>query len=96
MDVNGKPFRTIWLKADEPTVIQIIDQRHLPHRFVIEDLRTVQDVAIALKEMHVRGAGVIGASAGYGMYLASLEAKAQEKFEVQGFLIGNGGETVCY
>ncbi|WP_069789735.1 S-methyl-5-thioribose-1-phosphate isomerase [Cyanobacterium sp. IPPAS B-1200] len=92
MDVNGKPFRTIWLKADEPTVIQIIDQRHLPHRFVIEDLRTVQDVAIALKEMHVRGAGVIGASAGYGMYLASLEAKAQEKFEVQGFLRAMGAK----
>ncbi|AUC60215.1 methylthioribose-1-phosphate isomerase MtnA [Cyanobacterium sp. HL-69] len=92
MDVNGKPFRTIWLKADEPTVIQIIDQRHLPHRFVIEDLRTVQDVAIALKEMHVRGAGVIGASAGYGMYLASLEAKAQEKFEVQGFLMAMGAK----
>ncbi|MGY6528458.1 MAG: S-methyl-5-thioribose-1-phosphate isomerase [Cyanobacterium sp.] len=92
MDVNGKPFRTIWLKANEPRVIQVIDQRHLPHRFVIEDLRTVDDVAIALKEMHVRGAGVIGASAGYGMYLASLEAKAQGKFEVQDFLGAMGAK----
>lgn len=86
MDVNGKSYRTIWLKPDQPEVIQVIDQRHLPHSFVIEDLTTVDEVAIAIKEMHVRGAGVIGASAGYGMYLAALEAKAQGKFEVQEFL----------
>lgn len=92
MDVNGKSYRTIWLKPDQPEVIQVIDQRHLPHRFVIEDLTTVDEVAIAIKEMHVRGAGVIGASAGYGMYLAALEAKAQGKFEVQEFLGAMGAK----
>ncbi|AFZ47415.1 methylthioribose-1-phosphate isomerase [Cyanobacterium stanieri PCC 7202] len=92
MDVNGKSYRTIWLKPDQPEVIQVIDQRHLPHRFVIEDLTTVDEVAIAIKEMHVRGAGVIGASAGYGMYLAALEAKAQGKFEVQEFLEAMGAK----
>jgi methylthioribose-1-phosphate isomerase len=55
-------------------VVQIIDQRHLPHKFIIEDLTTVDQVARAIKEMHVRGAGLIGATAGYGMYIAALHA----------------------
>jgi methylthioribose-1-phosphate isomerase len=72
--VNGQHFRTIWLKPDDETVVQLIDQRFLPHRFVIEDVRTVEQMATAIREMHVRGAGLIGASAGYGMYLATIEA----------------------
>jgi methylthioribose-1-phosphate isomerase len=74
MNVNGQHYRTIWLKEGDPNVVQIIDQRHLPHKFVIEDLATVTDVARAIKDMHVRGAGLIGATAGYGMYLAALQA----------------------
>ncbi|RME49646.1 MAG: S-methyl-5-thioribose-1-phosphate isomerase [Chloroflexi bacterium] len=74
MNVHGKHYRTIWLRESDPSVVQIIDQRYLPHRFVIEDLRTVDEVARAIKEMHVRGAGLIGATAGYGMYLAALHA----------------------
>jgi len=50
--------------------VQLIDQRALPHRFVIEDVKTVEEMAVAIREMHVRGAGLIGAAAGYGMYLA--------------------------
>jgi len=75
MYVNGQPFRTIWEKdPDDPQTIQIIDQRFLPHQFVIEDLSRVEDIANAIAHMHVRGAGLIGATAGYGMYLAALEA----------------------
>lgn len=79
MKVQGKHYRTIWVKEEDQKVIQIIDQRNLPHEFVIEDLRTVNDVARAIKDMHVRGAGLIGAAAGYGMYLAALEA-SEENF----------------
>ena len=57
-------------------MVQLIDQRFLPHRFVIEEVRTVEQVAAAIREMHVRGAGLIGASAGFGMYLAAIEAAA--------------------
>src|SRR5207237_2162314 len=77
MKVNGQHFRTIWLKPDDETVVQLIDQRFLPHRFVIEDVRSVEQMATAIREMHVRGAGLIGASAGYGMYLAAIEATAR-------------------
>src|SRR5881394_975411 len=77
MKVNGQHFRTIWLKPDDETVVQLIDQRFLPHRFVIEDVSRVEEMATAIREMHVRGAGLIGASAGYGMYLATMEAAAR-------------------
>jgi methylthioribose-1-phosphate isomerase len=72
--VGGEHFRTIWLKPGNDRVVQLIDQRFLPHQFVIEDISTVTQMATAIREMHVRGAGLIGASAGYGMYLAVLEA----------------------
>src|SRR5438093_8682843 len=81
MKVNGQHFRTIWLKPDDETVVQLIDQRFLPHRFVIEDVRTVEQMATAIREMHVRGAGLIGASAGYGMYLATIEAANSASFD---------------
>src|SRR5256714_406151 len=74
MKVSGKHFRTIWLNPANERVVQLIDQRFLPQRFVIEDVNTVAQMATAIREMHVRGAGLIGASAGYGMYLATIEA----------------------
>lgn len=74
MKVEGKHYRTIWVKEGNPKIVQIIDQRPLPHRFVIEDLERVEEMAKAIKEMHVRGAGLIGAAGGFGIYLAALEA----------------------
>jgi len=73
MNVRGQHYRTIWPKAGDHRVIQLIDQRQLPHQFVIEEVRTVAEMAAAIREMHVRGAGLIGAAAGYGMYLATFE-----------------------
>jgi methylthioribose-1-phosphate isomerase len=78
MKVGGKHFRTIWVKPDDEGVVQLIDQRFLPYRFVIEEVRSVEQMAAAIREMHVRGAGLIGASAGYGMYLATIEAAARQ------------------
>ena len=74
MKVDGKHFRTIWVHPENDKVVQIIDQRDLPHQFIIEDLETVDDVCAAIYEMHVRGAGLIGATAGYGMYVAAVTA----------------------
>jgi methylthioribose-1-phosphate isomerase len=79
--VGGQHFRTIWLKPANEQVVQLIDQRFLPHRFVIEEVNTVEQMATAIREMHVRGAGLIGASAGYGMYLATIEAAGSDSFD---------------
>ncbi len=72
MRVNGQPYRTVWQTADEPGVVRVIDQRRLPWSFEIEALRTVEEVAEAIRDMHVRGAGCIGATAAFGMWLARL------------------------
>ena len=72
MNVHGTHYRTIWMH--DPQTVRIIDQTRLPHEFVCEDLRTVEDAATAISEMHVRGAGLIGATTGWGMYLAALHA----------------------
>jgi methylthioribose-1-phosphate isomerase len=74
MLVGNKKYRSIWLKEGNDKIIQVIDQRYLPHQFVIEDLVTVNDILTAIRDMHIRGAGLIGVTAGYGMYLAALEA----------------------
>ncbi len=76
MLVNGIHYRTIWIKPDNPRVVQIINQHVLPHRFEIVDLATVDEMAYAIREMLLRGAGLIGAAAGYGMYLSALNAPA--------------------
>jgi methylthioribose-1-phosphate isomerase len=73
VNVKGRHYRTIWPKPGDERVIQLIDQRFLPHQFVIEDVRTVAEMGAAIRDMHVRGAGLIGAAAGYGMYLATFE-----------------------
>ncbi len=74
MKIEGQHFRTIWLKQGDPTVIQIIDQRWLPHQLVIENLIEVDDFVNAIREMHVRGAPLIGGTAALGLYKAVLTA----------------------
>lgn len=74
MKVNGIHYRTIRPKEDNPQIIEIIDQRSLPHRFTIEELATLDDFVSAIRDMHVRGAGLIGATAAFGMYCAALHA----------------------
>src|SRR5262245_38166227 len=69
MNINGKPYRTIWV-ADDGWAVEIIDQARLPHEFVIVPLKTVEDAARAIKTMQVRGAPLIGATAAYGVCLA--------------------------
>ncbi|MBW6521428.1 MAG: S-methyl-5-thioribose-1-phosphate isomerase [Desulfoarculaceae bacterium] len=74
MNINGRHFRTIWPDPEKSGSICIIDQRQLPHQFVIESLTSLDDSIRAIKDMHVRGAGLIGATAGFGMYLAAMNA----------------------
>lgn len=82
MKINNVAFRTIWPSPENQHTIKIIDQRHLPHKLVIENLETIDDFARAIREMHVRGAGLIGATAGFAMYSAILAADKQNVDEV--------------
>ena len=74
MKINGKQCRTIWPDPDDNHKVHIIDQRQLPHKYTIETLTNLKQTCTAIKDMHVRGAGLIGATAGFGMHLAALQA----------------------
>ena len=78
MLVDGKHYRTIW--ADEEKRLFVIDQTVLPHEFRVVQLHTVADVCHAISAMVVRGAGLIGATAGYGMWLAAEQAPQSRVF----------------
>lgn len=83
MKVNNKEYRTIWKSDNNDQVVQIIDQRLLPHEFKIIDLVTYKDSIVAIHDMAVRGAPLIGGTAAWGLYLASVEArnnKSRKKF----------------
>ncbi len=67
MRVNGKDMRTIW---DKNGVVEIIDQRYLPHELKIIVIETLDDARAAIADMKVRGAPCIGATAMYGMAVA--------------------------
>lgn len=77
MNVQGKHFRTIWLHPERMDRVQIIDQRFLPHEWVIADIRSPEEAAMAIKDMWVRGAPLIGATAAWGMYLAAADVPAR-------------------
>ncbi len=69
----GEDFRSIWLKDGDDSIVQIIDQRRLPHELVITDLCTVDDGISAIRDMLVRGAPLIGGTAAWSLYLAARD-----------------------
>ena len=76
MNVQGRPWRTLWPHPDGES-IGIIDQTRLPHEFATVRLATLADAAHAIRAMLVRGAPLIGATAAYGLWLA-LRADASD------------------
>jgi methylthioribose-1-phosphate isomerase len=69
MKVDGRHFRSIWLEPDGWSV-GAIDQRRLPHEFIVARLTDLEAAAEAISTMLVRGAPLIGATAAYGVALA--------------------------
>ena len=70
MKIDGRQTRTIW-PLDDASGFAIIDQTRLPHEFAILQITTVDDAARAIRDMWVRGAPLIGATAAYGFALAA-------------------------
>jgi len=61
-------MRTIW--PTKRRTVEIIDQTKLPYEFAKVELKSLDDVAHAIKSMKVRGAPLIGATAAYGVAMA--------------------------
>jgi methylthioribose-1-phosphate isomerase len=69
MQVNGKNYRTVWMKGQS---VFMIEQRLLPHTFKVVELKSLDSVCDAISTMVVRGAGAIGASGAFGLALGVL------------------------
>ena len=68
MNAGSEPLRTL-RALPSANAVEVIDQRALPHRLVLRCLVSARDVAVAIREMWVRGAPLIGAAAAYGLAL---------------------------
>ncbi len=88
MRIDGTPYRSIWREEDGTRfgVVKIIDQRWLPHELRIEALRDREGFATAIRDMWVRGAPLIGATAAYGVAVQMAadpsDASLDETWEV--------------
>jgi methylthioribose-1-phosphate isomerase len=71
VNVDGKPFRTVWMEGRQ---VFLINQPLLPHRFEVVAMPDHECTARAIRDMTVRGAGAIGATGALGMAQALLEA----------------------
>ena len=78
MLINNKNFKTIWYDQRSDNV-QIIDQTKLPFYLEVVSLQNLNDVLTAIKDMKVRGAPLIGATAAFGIYLACKEDNSIER-----------------
>ncbi|HEX8058586.1 MAG TPA: S-methyl-5-thioribose-1-phosphate isomerase, partial [Novosphingobium sp.] len=67
MKVGQQHFRSIWVADGK---VRIIDQTRLPHEFTPVALETLDQAATAIRDMWVRGAPLIGATAAYGVAIA--------------------------
>jgi len=75
MKVAGNDFQTVWIKDSS---VFLIEQNLLPFEFKIHEAKNYSESCRAIKTMIVRGAGAIGATAGYALAQAFLEAPAND------------------
>lgn len=73
MKVNQQAYKTIWMEDNR---VMMIEQNLLPFEFKIITTANYKETCHAIKTMIVRGAGAIGAAAGFAMAQATLEATA--------------------
>ncbi|MCA3437962.1 MAG: S-methyl-5-thioribose-1-phosphate isomerase [Rhodobacter sp.] len=67
MKVGQDHYRSIWVEGG---AVRIIDQTRLPHEFIVVTLDTLGQAATAIRDMWVRGAPLIGATAAFGVAIA--------------------------
>jgi S-methyl-5-thioribose-1-phosphate isomerase len=77
MNVNNQHFLTIWFENGK---VKMINQEVLPFRFEIFEATTYSETCMAIKTMIVRGAGAIGAAAGFAMAQAFMQSNGNKQF----------------
>ena len=76
--MQGK-YKALWLNDNE--FLEVIDQKKLPFSYETKVLKTTNEVVEAIKDMTVRGAGVIGSVAAFGIYTACKEVETYEELK---------------
>jgi len=80
MNIGNTYYRTIW--CDDPDQgVSIIDQTRLPFEFKIAQLNSSEDAFHAIRNMLVRGAPLVGATAAYGLALAMRDDPSDENLK---------------
>src|SRR6516164_7328000 len=81
MNVNvrgrARHYRTVVFDPARNEV-RLIEQRLLPHEFKIVAAKNFQETAAAIRDMVVRGAGAIGATAAYGLAQGALAFRGRD------------------
>ncbi len=79
MKVGDKAYKTVWM---EGTSVFMIQQNLLPFQFKVHECKTYWDTCIAITDMIVRGAGAIGAAAGFAMAQAFMSIGSQDRLKM--------------
>jgi len=73
MLVNGIPYKAIWIDKNTKSV-KIINQQKLPFEFEIVSITNYKELILAIKDMRLRGAPLIGVAGAYALWLACVES----------------------
>ena len=88
--MQGK-YKALWLNEDD--LLEVIDQTKLPFSYETKVLQTTDEVVTAIKDMTVRGAGVIGSVAAFGIYIACREVENYEELKEKAISIRESRPT---
>ncbi len=92
MLVAGQPRRTLWPAARRDALF-VIDQRQLPHRLHVARLDSAESVFVAIRDMWVRGAPLIGACAAYGLALQACADAGDAALQAAAGRLGSARPT---
>ena len=93
MKIDGTPYRSVWVDAQDGWSVRILDQTKLPWSLEILRLTDVRAAAHAIRAMLARGAPLIGAVAAYGVCLALREDASTAALERDAAMLGQTRPT---
>ncbi len=91
MKINGDFWKTIWL--DKNCCVNVIDQTLLPHKLETKKLTNGNDAYLAIKNMIVRGAPLIGVTGAYGLALSIKDDQSDSNLENNFYLLKSARPT---
>jgi methylthioribose-1-phosphate isomerase len=84
-------YKALWLNDNDE--LEVIDQQKLPFEYETKVLKTTDEVVEAIKDMTVRGAGVIGSVAAFGVFVACGEVESYNELKQKAKLIRDSRPT---